>query len=113
MLYKWINFACAGFALVCTTLYGGTQTTDPESELIVVEQQIKELKKQLHQVHISETKEEVEGQGLAIADWEAFTADLGKVRRQNEQERQILDQLEKLELQRVELLKLTTPKKSF
>jgi hypothetical protein len=69
------------------------------------EQKIKALKSQLHKLQMIEMREEVKGQGLSIGDWEGYNKELQIIRQQYDKQRQLLDQLEKLELRQAKLVK--------
>jgi hypothetical protein len=83
----------------------GQATLSPQSELKMVEEEIRALKKRLHQDQLREMKEEVGGQGLMIADWDAYAQELQLVRKQEEEDNHIQMQIQNLELRKAQLLK--------
>ncbi len=84
------------------------QATSTQSELKMVEEEMHVLKKHLHQNQLKEMNEEVEGQGLMIADWDAYARQLEFIRKQEEEDRKIQMQIQYLEQRKAELLKQQT-----
>lgn len=80
------------------------EMNDLNRELIENKHKIKVLKAQLHKLQLVEMREEVEGQGLSIGDWEGYSKELQTIRQQYDKQRELLDQLEKLELHQAELI---------
>ncbi|WP_068466758.1 hypothetical protein [Candidatus Protochlamydia phocaeensis] len=74
-------------------------------ELASIEEQIASLKKRLHDAHLQEMQEEVEGQGLMIADWEAYSREIQKIKQKEEEIEHLQKQLEELQQRKNYLLK--------
>lgn len=68
-----------------------------QSELQMIDREIESLKSRLQKNETAEMKREVEGQGLMIADWEAYAKDVEQIRKLEEQDEQIRQQIKKLE----------------
>lgn len=116
MFKNWIFFTCS-----CLSLLGSVQAyngpfdqpndssyhemNDLNRELIENKHKIKALKAQLHKLQLVEMKEAVEGQGLSLGDWEGYSRELQDIRQVYDKQREILDEMEKLEVRQAELIK--------
>lgn len=78
------------------------------SELKIIEEELQALKKRLHQNQLKEMKEEVKGQELMIADWDAYAQELQLIRKQEEEDRYIQMQIQNLEQRKSLLLNQQT-----
>jgi hypothetical protein len=99
-MIKWILCACCFHSL-----WAWAENPSPYNELSAIEQQIHVLKERWHQINLLEMKEEVKGQGLMIADWEAYSQELQLIRQQEHEDHQIELKIKKLEERKAELLK--------
>lgn len=81
------------------------ETSSVQGELAEINLEILALKKHLHHDRLEEMKEEVTGQGLMIADWEAYARELELIRQQELEDKQIEAQIKKLEERKAQLLK--------
>jgi uncharacterized membrane protein YccC len=82
--------------------------SSPPDELKGIDQQIQNLKNQLHEQEAIERQEEIKGQGLMIADWEAYSKEIERIRRQQDIESHIQQQIDQLEQLKTGLLKPNT-----
>lgn len=81
------------------------ETAFEQSELVAIEHEILALKVRLHRDRLKELKEEVKGQGLMIADWEAYAHELELIREQKKEDNQLELQIKKLEERKAQLHK--------
>ncbi len=88
--------------------YGWSEMTSSSTELNRIEKDIQVLKDRLHQEQLKEVKEEVKGQELMIADWNAYAQELELIHRQQEENKQIQIQIQKLEERKAYLIKQPT-----
>lgn len=106
MLRRWILYTCCLLPVL-----GWTEENFEKIEKNELEQEIKELKDQLNKGRLKEMDEQVKGEGLMISDWEKYSQALEKVRKQEEDDREIEEKIERLEAQKVELQNTEKSKK--
>jgi hypothetical protein len=82
---------------------GWAEQSVSKSEIELIEKQIQELKKRLHENEVKEMKEEVKAQEYVIADWDAYSKEVQHVRKREELEEQIDREIKKLEEQKARL----------
>lgn len=68
-----------------------------------IDQKIQVLKERLKEEHLKEMDEDVQGQGLMIADWEKYRKDVEQIRKTNDKAQQLQKEIEQLELQKSQL----------
>src|SRR5690242_16346840 len=91
-MIKWIF--CLLNLLPCSIIAAALPS---QSEVQMIDQEIQELNSQLHKNQIERMREEVEGQGLMIADWNAYAEDVQQIRKLEEQDEKIRQKMHKLE----------------
>lgn len=96
---KWI--LCLSFFL---PFFGWSENVAPESDLTQIEQEIQMLKDRLQQMQIKEISEEVKGQGLMIADWDAYAKEIELIREQDKEEKNIRLKIQQLEERKAHLM---------
>ncbi len=100
---KWILCLCS-----LLPFCSWSAASSPSSELEMIEEELQVFKDRLYQHRLKEMKEEVEGQGLMIADWDAYAKELQLIRKQEEEDNQIKQQIKKLEERKAYLIKQQT-----
>lgn len=97
---KWILY------LLCLMPISGMAetTSSMQSELNQLNSEIQSLKNQLKKIRFEEMKEDVDGQGLMIADWDAYAQDVEQLHSLGQNERQIVQQIKRLEERKASLL---------
>lgn len=100
---KWIAYLCCMLPLSI-----GAQLPHKEKELESIDLQIQNLQKKLHSDELQEMKKEMEGQGLMIADWDAYAEEIQWIRKENEEEKKIREEIEALKKRKSLLLQKTT-----
>ena len=85
------------FIISLVPLVGWSQTPSEKNERIEIEDRIQTLKDRLHQFNIKEMHEEVASQGDMIADWEAYSKDIQYIRKLEEEELKIQNEIKQLE----------------
>lgn len=88
----------------CSLLVGASLMAS-EPQLETVDKEIERLKEQLYNYYREEMKEDIEGEGLMIADWQAYAKRLEIVRKEQKEVEKTQAQIKLLEDKRVELLK--------
>ncbi len=101
MFKYWMLCLCYVFPLVVLN----AETLSQQDELKAIEEEIQVLKKRWHQINLKEMKDEVEGQGLMIADWEGYRRELEQIRQLEKEDDQIEQRIKKLEERKIELIK--------
>jgi len=102
------------YLLCLLPFYMMADPSSAQTELKVIEEKIQALKNLLQENQTTEMDEEVRGQGLMIADWDAYAKDLQKVDKVEERDRVIRLDIQKLEERRSSLMKdqiQSTPQK--
>lgn len=72
--------------------------------LIAIERQIQSLQGELEDNRLSEMKKEVDSQGLMIADWKGYARDVEMLRRMEEREKNLEEEIGRLQAKRNQLL---------
>jgi chromosome segregation ATPase len=80
------------------------ETASTQEELMAIEKEIQTLEERWHQINLKEMKEDVEGQGLMIADWEGYRRQLELIRQQEKEDDQIERRIKELEKRKAQLL---------
>ena len=75
-----------------------------ESEIEALDSQIEALKARLKEERLQEMKEEVEGQEWFVADWEKYQSEVQLIKKKQEEESEIKQQIENLEKRKKELI---------
>lgn len=96
---KWIF--CLLSVLPCYII---AETASSPSELQTIDQEIQLLKSRLHKNQMEEMREDVEGQGLMIADWDAYAKDVQQIRKIENDSEMIREQIKKLEERKAYLI---------
>ncbi len=89
----------------CLPFGGWALSSQNQEELKAIDQQIQEIKARLQGSHLEEMKEEVEGQGYMIADWEKYSQEIQEIRKQIKEDDQLKKQMDSLTQRRRELMK--------
>lgn len=97
---KWI-FCLLGWLPICLI----AQSASFEKEMKGIEAHIQILKERLNVNQREQIKEEMRGEGLMIADWEAYGRDLQHVRQLEQRELEIRHEIQQLEERRAVLMK--------
>lgn len=84
--------------------FSWSEMPSSQNELQMIEKEIPSLKDRLHQNRLKIMKEEVEGQNDMIADWNAYAKKLEFIRKQEEENQQLQQQINKLEERRKSLI---------
>lgn len=100
MLKKGMLCACCLLPLVSWS----AETTSTQDELMAIERELQTLEERWHQINLKEMKEDVEGQGLMIADWEGYRRQLELIRQQEKEDDQIEARIKELEKRKAQLL---------
>ena len=98
MKFRWVLYMGCWLPLL-----GWTNEAGQKNEVEAIEQKIQALKKSLKQDRFKEMDDEVKGQGYMIADWDAFSKEIGKIRQDEVDERRIEDQIRQLEQEKERL----------
>jgi hypothetical protein len=96
---KWIFYL-----LSLLPFYAIAEASPYQSEVQTIDQEIQSLKSRLHKNQAAEMKKEVEGQGLMIADWNAYAKDIEQIRKLEDQDELIRKQINKLEERKAYLI---------
>ena len=80
-------------------------TVKPPRTLEEINKRLADLEEKLHQYQVKEMKKMVEGQSLFLADWEKYGDDLEQIKGMDDRERELIEEIKKLELRKAELLK--------
>ncbi len=89
----------------CLPLWGWTQQPpSPSNDPQVIEKQILELKKRIEQNYLIELQEEVKGQELMIADWQAYAAEVQQVKIKEDEIKDLQKQIKELEARHAQLI---------
>ncbi len=84
--------------------FGWSEVLSNEKKLTLIEHEMKVLKERLKQIQTQEIEEEVKGQGLMIADWEAYAKELELIRKQENEEKKLRLKIQQLEEQKSNLI---------
>lgn len=94
-----------GLAVFCLPMLMWGKMDQPHSSSIVeVDEKIAELNRTLHKYYLQEMYEEVEGQGLMIADWEKYGQEVKRIRKKEEEIQLIQEEIHQLEQRKAQLL---------
>lgn len=99
VLKKWIFLI---FSLV--SINGWSQPLSPQDELTQVNAQINELEEHLHQEHLEEMREIVESQEYFIADWKRYSQEVQDIRREQADDRLLVEKIQKLKQRKAQLI---------
>lgn len=97
---KWILYLCC-----ILPFCGWSEQASNVSKSSEIDKEIQVLNQRLDQIQVKEMKEEVESQGLMIADWDAYAKEVELIRKQEEEEKYIQMKIKELEERKAELLK--------
>lgn len=95
-----IYFYCIFSFCGCVRLLAGG-----DNELVIIEQKIEALKERLSDNRLVQMSEEVEGQEMMIADWDAYSRELQRIQKKQEEDKSIENQIRVLEQHKAWLLK--------
>jgi hypothetical protein len=83
----------------------GMKNAPFKTELTSLDDQIANLKKRLHDAYLREMHEEVDGQGLMLADWKSYGQEVQKIKQEDSHIEQLNWQIDELEKRKAYLLK--------
>jgi hypothetical protein len=89
-------------AIVCLPFF--IQAEQKADLLQAIDKKIEELKEEMHKEQLIEMKEEVDAQGLMIADWPAYAEKVVKIRKIDEKELQLQKKIDELEERKKKLM---------
>lgn len=79
-----------------------------QSELNSIEHRIQVIESHLEKDRLGEMREEVKGQGYMIADWNAYSNELEKIRQNRDEQKQMELEKQTLQDKRKDLLRQTS-----
>ncbi len=103
MQYKWIRL----MTLLLPMMGWAQDSSSQESsqQLNEIEHELTILKKKMHDTHVKELNDEVQGQGYMIADWQAYSREVQEIKDLKDQERQLQIRIDHLERRKAALIK--------